>query len=338
MNNFKKWGQLSVLTLTMLLGVQMTNNHADAYVFDTAKFQKGQVPDTRQAPFSSIVFIVDGETGDSASGVLIAPDTVLTAAHVVLRERDGAAANPSDWPRQLINPSSLSIRPAYGGDSGATAERYPFGWYYHGQTVSIPAEYFEAALRPGGDAGDNDIALIHLNQPVQGAPTLSLAEFRPQDVNREIVSVIGFPATLGPGNNAEPENLENRMYADYGTVATITGRQLLTTNVNWSNGNSGGPMLNAFNQVVGIVSASNSYGNFATRIDSGLNCWIQERMHEHEQALAPENSSGRWRQLGNQRVYFDQNGEATAIVSQENEDNLGVLDLSLPGRSNHSDL
>lgn len=167
---------------------------------------------------------------------------------------------------------------------------------------------------------------------------LPLGEFRPQDINRSIVSAIGFPATLGPGNMNEPENQDDRMYADYGTVSAITGRQLLTTNINWSHGSSGGPLLNSFNQVVGIVSSSNAYDNFATRIDSGLNCWIQERMHEHDQDLAPENSRRRWRQLGNQRVYFDHNGEATAIVGQKNADNFGVLDLSLPGRANHSEL
>lgn len=73
MNNIKKWGELATLTLATLLGMQLTDNQASAYVFDTAKFQKGQVPDTRRSPFSSVVFIVDGETGDSASGVLIAP-------------------------------------------------------------------------------------------------------------------------------------------------------------------------------------------------------------------------------------------------------------------------
>ncbi|MBS9338026.1 trypsin-like serine protease [Fructobacillus sp. M2-14] len=331
--------QVGLAALTFTGSAVTVVNPASAFVFDPVKFQKGRVPNTRMAPFSSIVFIVDEETGETGSGVLIAPDTVLTAAHVVMRNRAPSARSggSSLWPRQLINPSSLHIRPAYGGNTGSDFERYPFGWNHHGESVSIRADYFQEALRPGGDSGDNDIALIHLNAPIEGAPVLPLGEFRRQDLDRrELVTAIGFPAFLGGGNQGMPFNHNDSMYVDSGTIDAMTGRQLLSRNLNWTNGDSGGPIINSRNQVVGIMSASNSYGSFATRIDSELTCWIRQQMASRSEALAPHLVSHRWRQLGNRRVYFDEYGVATMITAQGSADE--PMDLSLPKKNNHTEL
>ncbi|MCO0832461.1 serine protease [Fructobacillus sp. W13] len=221
--------------------------------------------------------------------------------------------------------------------AGPEAVRYPYGHQYRGQSVSVRADYFDQALRPEGDAGDNDLALIRLNMPVFGADVLPLAEFRPQDVNREVVSAVGFPSSLGYGHNGGPGNDNDNMYVDYGTIEAMTNRQLLTQNVDWTNGQSGGPILNSQNQVVGIISASNEYGNFATRIDADLNCWIQQQLTNHDEELAPSSARGRWRQLGNRRVYFDADGVAVRITTQrDGNDGEEPLDLSIPKNKNHT--
>ncbi|MFC4760386.1 trypsin-like serine peptidase [Fructobacillus durionis] len=306
---------------------------ADAYVFDAVKFQKGLVPDTRQAPFSAVVFLLNTETGESGSGVLIGPDTVLTAAHVVLEDRENA--RPEDWPTRMVNPNNLSVRPAYGGATGATAERYPFGHHYRGAAISIPPQYFRTALQPqapGADPGDYDFAIIHLNRPVRDAEPLALGELRQADARRELISVASFPGALGPGHDGEPENSNDNMYVDSGHADSISDHQIMTTSVNWSHGSSGGPVLNQQNQVVDVVSSSNAHGNFASRIDANMNCWIQEAMADVSLMLTNENVRGRWVDFGKEKVYFDDSGAATEAMALE-PSNLGVLDLSIPGTS-----
>lgn len=325
--------QVGVITVALTGTTMMTTTTANAYVFDAAKFQKGLVPDTRQAPFSAVVFLVNTETGESGSGVLIGPDTVLTAAHVVLEDRENAGAN--DWPTRVINPRNLSVRPAYGGATGATAERYPFGFHYRGSAISVPPQYFRAAIQPqtpGADPGDFDFAIVHLNRPVRDAEPLALGELRAEDVNRELISVAGFPGALGPGHSGEPENSNDNMYVDSGYANSVSDHQIMTTTVNWSQGSSGGPVLNQLNQVVGVVSSSNSHGNFASRIDANMNCWIQEAMADTTTMLSNESVRGRWVNFGKEKVYFDDSGTATEMVTVE-PSNLGVLDLSLPGTS-----
>ncbi|MCO0832460.1 hypothetical protein NFX39_05125 [Fructobacillus sp. W13] len=106
--------QAGLVALTILAGAVSGTESASAFIFNPVKFQKGRVPDTSLSPFSSVVFIVDELTGESGSGVLIAPDMVLTAAHVVLRNRAPQTASGGShlWPRQLIEPSSMRILPA----------------------------------------------------------------------------------------------------------------------------------------------------------------------------------------------------------------------------------
>ncbi|MBS9334570.1 trypsin-like peptidase domain-containing protein [Fructobacillus sp. M1-13] len=322
------------LTAATILSLGWTMDlSTKAYVFDSAKFQKGRVPDTRQAPFSSVVLIVNQATGDSGSGVLIGPDTVLTAAHVAMSEQAGASQD--DWPTRVTNPSDLIIEPAYGGQTGSDGERYPFGQHYQGAAISVPPRYLQDALNPyapEADPGDHDVALIHLSRPIPNAEVLPLGELRAQDIDQELISAVGFPATLGPGSLTEPENQNDSMYVDSGYAESISTNQLTTRQVNWSHGSSGGPILNRFNQVVGIVSSSNSNGNYATRITPELNCWIQEAMVDVTNMLTSENVANRWVSFGRERVFFDDQSTARQMVSDE-PTNLGVLDLSIPGTS-----
>ncbi|MCK8617168.1 hypothetical protein LNP00_02130 [Fructobacillus sp. M158] len=156
--------RLTVVTATMLTTTMAASPVSHAYVFDEAKFQKGRVPDTRQAPFSSVVLIVNHATGESGSGVLIGPDTVLTAAHVVMTDREGASDD--DWPTRVANPRNLMIQPAYGGENGSDQERFPFGDGYQGRAISVSPEYLRDAIlpnAPGADPGDHDLAIIHLS-------------------------------------------------------------------------------------------------------------------------------------------------------------------------------
>ncbi|MBS9336142.1 trypsin-like serine peptidase [Fructobacillus papyrifericola] len=272
----KKFQSLVKVTLvgaTVLSAGFAVSPKADAYVFNPVKFQKGRVPNTRQAPFSSVVLIINRQTGESGSGVLIGPDTVLTAAHVVMSNRQGG--DPDDWPTRIGNPRDLTIEPAYGGETGSMGERYPFGQHYRGASISISPAYLRDALvpnAPGADPGDHDLALIHLSRPVENAEVLPLGELRAEDIASEPISAIGFPATLGPGSMTEPENENDSMYVDTGLAESISTNQIATQQVNWAHGSSGGPILNRVNQVVGIVSSSNSLGNYATRITPADRC------------------------------------------------------------------
>nr|WP_282570639.1 hypothetical protein [Fructobacillus parabroussonetiae] len=125
------------------------------------------------------------------------------------------------------------------------------------------------------------------------------------------------------------------MYVDSGRAESISTNQITTRQVNWSHGSSGGPILNRFNQVVGVVSSSNSLGNYATRITPAANCWIQEAMTDVTGMLTPENVRNRWVSFGNERVYFDDRSTARQVMAVE-PSNLGVLDLSIPGVAGNS--
>ncbi|MDF7636839.1 S1 family peptidase [Leuconostocaceae bacterium ESL0958] len=327
-----KIGLLLIACLSWLLAA-VPKGHA--YVFDSAKFQKGLVPDTSRSPFNAVVYIVNTETGHSGSGVLIGPDTVLTAAHVVLDDVEGA--QPADWPRRLVDPRQLLVRPGYPGNDEADRQRNAASQQYRGAALSIPPAYFRAAMLPAGpdsDPGDHDLAIIHLNRPVPNAPTLPLGELRAQDIASTMISAVGYPATLGPGNEAAPENSQERMYVDTGWAESVASHQIASRTVNWAHGNSGGPILNQANQVVGIVSASNSQGNYATRINPEAACWIHEAMAEPATMLTPENVRNQWRRFGREQIYFDGQGTATQIMAIE-PSAVGALDLSRPGVANN---
>jgi len=129
-------------------------------------------------PYDTIVRITDviGETGLQGSGVLIAPDEVLTASHVVYTEGKGVASN-------------IRVTPAFNGSA-------PFG-----VGIGTFVHYFPIHEIGGGlthDESQLDFALIHLSQPFTQLGTMGLQA----NYAGGVATVTGYPASASgsPGS------------------------------------------------------------------------------------------------------------------------------------------
>lgn len=129
-------------------------------------------------PYTSVVYInaqTSGGLDYHASGVLLSPDEVLTADHVVYNNTapgDGVATN-------------IKVYPDY---QAGTA---PFGAY-----TGKVAHYSNLTLYPGQswETSQKDYAIIHLDKPVVGASAMTLGS----DFQGGQVHLTGYPATGFP--------------------------------------------------------------------------------------------------------------------------------------------
>src|SRR4051812_44819220 len=112
--------------------------------------------DNRSFPFSAVGLVAEtiGGVAGHGSGVFIAPDEFLTAAHVVWTQGIGAA-------------SSVFVVPALNGSDT------PFG------NVTVTDFHYIPIADGGGFSGpaarEQDFALLHLASSVNGAGTMTLS-------------------------------------------------------------------------------------------------------------------------------------------------------------------
>lgn len=174
-------------------------------------------------PYSSVVYITDaiGSQGWQGSGVLITPDEVLTATHVVYTSGIGAATN---------------IQVVAGYDGGVAS--------LVGAGVSVHYMPIDDSNRTISFAdSQDDFAIIHLAHPLN-VGTMSLgANFTGGSVH-----VTGYPASAGG------QMVDSQQTATLDPVYSLLDGQSIGA------GSSGGPIwVNQGNvpQVVGIVSTQN---------------------------------------------------------------------------------
>ena len=204
-------------------------------------------------PYSAIAFItVDiGGVGYEGSGLLLSPDEVLTAAHVVYTSGIGTAVN-------------IQVSPGYNNGSA------PFG------TISGNVTHYNAI----SDAGDSislassqsDFAVIHLTTPVsRNVGAFSLGA----DFMSGAVTVSGYPGYSGN----QFDVTEN--------VSTVQGYNLLTGTA-LGPGSSGGPVWTAGGTVVGTVSSGSTTtsAGYFTKITSADRALIQSWVAQDEAAAA----------------------------------------------------
>lgn len=128
--------------------------------------------DTTSYPYDTIAYITDTIAGQGwqGSGVLVSPDEVLTATHVVYSSTGGVASN-------------ITVTPGY------NAGLAPFG-----SATATEIHYF--AIQDPGDTISNqqsqfDYALIHLSKPFTGLGTMGLES----DFSGGAADVSGYPAS-----------------------------------------------------------------------------------------------------------------------------------------------
>ena len=125
-------------------------------------------------PYDAVVRITDTIGGQSwqGSGVLISPDEVLTASHVLYIDGAGSATN-------------ITVTPGYSPDSSP-----------YGSASAANIHYFEiddADDLITNEQSQTDYALIHLSSPFEDVRTMGLeANFSGGTVN-----ITGYPASAG---------------------------------------------------------------------------------------------------------------------------------------------
>ena len=207
---------------------------------------------TTTYPYDTVVYITDtiGGIDYLASGVLISPDEVLTASHVVYSTDAGAASN-------------IVVQPGY--NAGNAPDGSASGTSYH---------YFSI-----NDAGDlissqdsqNDYAVIHLSHPFSGLGTMGVEA----GFSGGLVNVTGYPAYL----NGQQETSSQ--------FVTVDPNYSLYDGSSLGRGSSGGPVwimaADGSASVVGLVSSGaagpGSAGYFTQITSAALNqidTWVMQ--------------------------------------------------------------
>lgn len=207
------------------------------------------------APLNGIVYITDtiGAYNYQASGVLIAPDLVLTAAHVVWQEGVGSATN---------------ITVSAGYNLGAAP---------YGQAYALAYDYNPVDDAGGGETlitSQSDYALIKLATPVTGATNFALGT----DFTSGVAYVSGYPgaahgALLSPAQN----------------VAQIPGLSILQSQ-SLGAGSSGGPvwtLTDGTPTVYGLVSTENGSTGYNVQMTQSSVAQIDTWAQQLETPLAP---------------------------------------------------
>ncbi len=216
------------------------------------------LPDAAGYPYSAVVRIVAGFGGQyfQGSGVLISPDEVLTASHMVYLPGSGTA-------------TSLDVAPAYNGTApfghaaGTVAHYSQVG---NGHTISL-------------SESQSDYAIIHLAQPFAGAGTMGVEP----DFAGGAVHVTGYP---GSDDGAMVDSTQ--------TVA-VDPRFTLLDGTSTGPGSSGGPVwhlgADGLPHVVGLVSSGLTDTGAGTQ-PAGWNVQITGAVQRQIAAWASQDDGG----------------------------------------------
>lgn len=207
-------------------------------------------------PYDTVVYITDtiDGVGYQGSGVLISPNEVLTASHVVYSSTGGSA-------------NDITVTPGYDGLALSPGSASPYGsaygTYIHYFDIQDPDDTIST------QQSQYDYAVIHLSTSF---PSLGHMGIESNYVGGE-VDVTGYPAVDDGDQITEPEvvslNPSYTVYDGTGIGAGSSGGPI------WIDG-SGGP------SVIGLVSSANELtgeGYFTQITTSALDTiesWVQE--------------------------------------------------------------
>ncbi|MDE5584480.1 MAG: trypsin-like serine protease [Ruminococcus sp.] len=199
---------------------------------------------------------------DRCSGFVVSDHVIATAAHCVY-----------EYKKVSPNPKKISDILLFDTNGDVTMHATPVK--YH-----VPSKYISSG------SNNYDYALITVEEDLRfyacfdlGVPLYSF------DDNNSVVTVTGFPGTIGTGNNEKRVNTdtEHMMYSGNGIVYDIKD-SLIYYKADSSGGNSGGPVYitesksvsededkrRTYYTVVAIHTTGNNDVNYGTRITTDL--------------------------------------------------------------------
>jgi V8-like Glu-specific endopeptidase len=206
--------------------------------------------DSAEYPYRSVVQIQaqlpDGSS-IQGSGVMVAPDEVLTAAHMV-------------WEQGVGTATGVEVIPGY--NQGAE----PFG------SVSATDWHFLAVNDANGtetqDQSANDIALVHLSQPIGNE--VGWMGIQTNFAGGSDVHITGYPASLGGTTYNGQVMVDSIARPTLDQQLSLMDFPAGTTN----HGDSGGPIWEIGRDgspyVLGVVSAGGSQGDLGPIITTSL--------------------------------------------------------------------
>ncbi len=210
--------------------------------------QNQQVLDQRAGVFK-FNWGIDGQEYARGSAFLINEDTVVTAYHCVM---------PSSWEldRYKLTVQDVQDRSTY--------------------TVTIAGD-FQVPAKLEKFSEKQDMAILKLDQKLNNVKSLTLRNSSKVDASEQVYA-LGFPASAD--QNAVLTFTSNDVAVIDGTVTKPEGQMTYQTNTKqacegsfimtscrFENGSSGGPMLDADGNVIGICVASDSSFYYAAASD-----------------------------------------------------------------------
>lgn len=211
-----------------------------------------QTLDPTVYPYDTVVRVTAqiGSQSWQGSGVLISPDEVLTASHVVYNSGIGSA-------------TSIDVAPAY--ENGAEPLGHMTGTLTH---------YFQIADNPSISPTDSqtDYAIIHLSSPLAGLGTMGMTS----DFAGGTVHVTAYPASA---DGSMVDSLQ---------AITVDPNYSLFDGPSLGEGSSGGPVWvygsDGTPYIVGLVSSANDSMGYDTQITTSVFNQIEAWVHQDDSA------------------------------------------------------
>lgn len=220
--------------------------------------ERTKVSSTRVHPYSAIVYvdIYFGTVHMRGSGFLVSDNIVVTAAHCLYSEEYG-------WP------TSVSVMP---GKTGYSVFNDPYG-VAAAKSIGVSKQWL-------ADSDSNyDWGAIEIFDSLVGNPgKLNMVSLNDSTALNTTIKISGYPAEVAGKTT----------YAQYemsGTISYCTAYRYYYT-IDSSGGQSGAPILNGNNEVIGIHTSGSTYYNTGIRFTADvlyyLNLCVANGVEEYD--------------------------------------------------------